>query len=161
MAAEAGFDAIDYSYICNKESEEVLCADYINYAKNLRAHLDKAGITCNKAHAPFTFEFGTPKELNTIVEKIKSPWIVSCVDIGHASLTGYEPEEFINGLTPGILKCLHVQDNDYLDDRHIVPYMGNLNWEAIMTSLKKTGYTCDLTFEIIYFLGKLNNGVVW
>ncbi len=238
MVAEAGFDAIDYSYIYNKESEEVLGENYIDYAKSLRAHLDKAGIICNQAHAPFTFEYGmdisiseqkylyivhaiesaailgaknivihsvtvpkgvdfeqyniefyksfipycekfgicvavenlfgrdtkrnrltsklgTPEELSSIIEKINSPWIVACVDIGHASLTGYEPEEFIQGLTSGILQSLHVQDNDYLDDRHILPYMGNFNWEAIMTALKNTGYTGDLTFEIIYFLGKL------
>ncbi len=81
MVAEAGFDAIDYSYICNKESEEVLGADYINYAKNLRAHLDKAGITCNQAHAPFTFEYGmnvdiTEKKYLYIVHAIESAAII-------------------------------------------------------------------------------------
>ncbi len=126
----------------------------IEFYKSFIPYCEKAGI-CVAVENLFgrdtkrnrlTSKLGTPKELNTIVEKINSPWIVACVDIGHASLTGYEPEEFINGLTLGILKCLHVQDNDYLDDRHIVPYMGNLNWEAIITSLKKTGYTGDLTF---------------
>ena len=101
-----------------------------------------------------TGKLGSPAELNSIVEKINSPWIGACVDIGHAALTGYEPEKFIEGVNPGILKSLHVQDNDYLDDRHILPYTGELNWEAIMHSLKKAGYTGDLTFEIIKFLDK-------
>ena len=97
---------------------------------------------------------GTPEELNRIVEKIDSPWVVACVDIGHASLTGNEPEEFIERMNPNILKCLHVQDNDYLEDRHILPYTGELNWENIMCSLKKIGYTGDFTFEIINYLKK-------
>lgn len=99
-------------------------------------------------------KIGSPTELNRIVEKINSPWIVACVDIGHASLTGYEPEEFIEDINPNIFKSLHVQDNSYLKDDHVLPYTGSLNWEAIMTSLKKVGYTGDLTFEIIKFIDK-------
>ncbi len=99
-------------------------------------------------------KLGSPAELNSIVEKINSPWIVACVDIGHAALTGYEPEDFIKKMNPSVLKTLHVQDNDYLDDRHILPYTGELNWEAIMESLKKAEYDGDLTFEIIKFLDK-------
>ena len=72
---------------------------------------------------------GTPEELTRMVEKINSPWVVACVDIGHASLTGYEPEEFIERMNPNILKCLHVQDTDYLEDRHILPYTGDINWD--------------------------------
>ena len=101
-----------------------------------------------------TGKLGSPAELNSIVEKINSPWIVACVDIGHAALTGYEPEDFIKKMNPSVLKALHVQDNDYLDDRHILPYTGELNWEAIMESLKKAEYDGDLTFEIIKFLDK-------
>lgn len=101
-----------------------------------------------------TGKLGSPAELNSIVEKINSPWVVACVDIGHAALTGYEPEDFIKGMNPNILKALHVQDNDYLDDRHILPYTGQLNWEAIMSSLKKADYDGDLTFEIIKYLDR-------
>lgn len=237
MAKEAGFEAIDYSYYYAKECDEVLGDGYKEYALNLRKHLDEVGISCNQAHAPFSFKYdlekdvadqkylwmvralesasilgakniivhsinvpegidfeeynieyyksfipycekfgicvavenlfrrdvkrkcitgklGSPEELNRIVEKINSPRIVACVDIGHAALTGYEPENFIEAMNPNILKSLHVQDNDYLDDRHVLPYMGELNWEGIMTALKKVKYDGDLTFEIIKYLGR-------
>lgn len=237
MAAEAGFDAIDYSYYRGKECEEVLGDGYREYAKKLRAHLDNVGIICNQAHAPYSSKYGlkfdtsdqrylytlraieaasilgaknivvhvmsvpdgvdfeqynidyyksfipycekfgihiavenlfyrdakrrsfpsklgTPEELNRVVEKINSPWFAACVDTGHAALTGHEPEDFIKAVNPSILKALHVQDNDYLDDRHVLPYTGELNWEAIMTSLKAAGYTGDLTFEITKYLDK-------
>lgn len=237
MAKEAGFDAIDYSYYYAKECDEILGDGYKEYAEKLRAHLDKVGISCNQAHAPFTVKYemekeeadrkylymaralesasilgakniivhsinvpegvdfeeynieyykryipycekfgihiavenlfsrdkkrnyligklGTPEELNRVIEKINSPWIVACVDIGHAALTGYEPEDFIKAMNPKYLKALHVQDNDYIADRHIIPYTGDLNWEAIMTSLKNAGYEGDLTFEIIKYLNR-------
>lgn len=237
LIKQAGFDAIDHSYYYEKECDEILGENYKEYAQNLRAHLDHVGISCNQAHAPFTFNYGmntdlsepkylnivrslesasilgakniivhsitvpddvdfeeyniayyssfipyceafnihvavenlfkkdakrnrligkigSPQELNSIVKKINSPWIVACVDVGHAALTGYEPENFISRVDPHILKCLHVQDNDYLGDRHTLPYLANLNWEAIMTSLKKSGYEDDLTFEIVTYLQK-------
>ncbi len=243
LIRQAGFDAIDYSYYYEKECEEILGENYKEYAKGLRAHLDQAGLSCNQAHAPFTFRYGmlsdaaeqkylniirslesasilgakniivhsisvpedvdfeeyniayyrsfipyceafnihvavenlfskdakrnrlvgklgSPKELNNIVKKINSPWIVACVDVGHAALTGYEPEDFISRVDPHILKCLHVQDNDYLGDRHTLPYLANLNWSAIMASLKKSGYEGDLTFEIVKYLQKFPNELV-
>lgn len=105
-------------------------------------------------------KIGSPRELNSIVKKINSPWIVACVDVGHASLTGYEPEAFVSRVDPQILKCLHVQDNDYLGDRHTLPYLANLNWNAIMTSLKKSGYTGDLTLEIVTYLKRFPNELI-
>ena len=235
LIRQAGFDAVDFSYYYEKECEEILGENYKEYARELRAHLDEVGLSCNQAHAPFTFKYGmnrdtsdpkylnivralesaailgaenivvhsitvpedvdfeayniayyssfipyceafnihvavenlfakdakrnrfvgklgTPEELNSIVKKINSPWIVACVDVGHASLTGYEPEDFISRVDPDILKCLHIQDNDYLGDRHMLPYLADLNWHAIMTSLKKSGYKGDLTLEIVKYL---------
>lgn len=235
LIKEIGFDALDYSYYWENEREEVLGDNYIDHAKKLREHLDKIGLECNQAHAPFSVKYGsnfdlsdknylwlvhsiesasilgaenivvhsitvpddvdfeeyniryykslvpycekfkihvavenlfrhdtsinkifgkigTPEELNKMVESIGSPWIVACVDVGHASLTGYKPEEFIEGVSPKILKSLHVQDTDYVLDRHALPYTQEFNWDAIMGSLKKIGYDGDLTFEVWRFL---------
>ena len=235
LIRQAGFDAIDFSYYYERECEEILGENYREYAKAIREQLDLAGLSCNQAHAPFSFHYGmnmdvseekylnivrslesasvlgaenivvhsvsvpdgvdfeaynieyyksfipyceafnihvavenlftrdkkrnrlagklgSPQELNSIVKKINSPWIVACVDVGHASLTGYEPEDFISQVDPSILKCLHVQDNDYLGDRHTLPYLAELNWDAIMTSLKKNGYAGDLTLEIVTYI---------
>ena len=52
MLKEAGFDAFDYSFY---DVEESVCHidNYKEYAKEVRAHMDKVGIVCNQAHAPF------------------------------------------------------------------------------------------------------------
>lgn len=243
LAKEAGFDAIDYSYYKNTDTEDVLGNDYKEYAEKLKMHMDKLGIVCNQAHAPFSLKYGcdfdiseqeylkvvraiesaailgaeniivhsltvpkdvdfeeyniryykslipycekfgihisvenlfafdskrqhligkigSPNELNRIVEKINSQWVNACVDLGHAALTGYEPEDFIEKMNPKILKALHVQDNDYVADRHVIPYAGELNWNAIMTSLKNIGYDGDLTFEIFKYLYKFPDDLI-
>ena len=128
---------------------------FIPYCEKFGIHIAVENLFCiDTKRKRLAGKLGSPAELNNIVEKINSPWIVACVDIGHAALTGYEPEDFINGMNPNILKALHVHDNDYIDDKHILPYTGELNWEAIMNSLKKAEYTGDLTFEIIKYLDK-------
>ena len=92
---------------------------------------------------------GKAKELNLVLDRLDSPWAVACVDVGHAALTGNEPEEFIEEVNPKYLQALHINDNDYLKDRHRLPYLGELNWPAIMAALKKSGYQGDLTMELI------------
>lgn len=92
---------------------------------------------------------GKPQELNRILDRLNSPWAVACVDVGHAALTGNEPEEFIAEMNPSYLQALHINDNDYLRDRHRLPYLGDLNWAAIMAALKKSGYQGDLTMELL------------
>lgn len=143
--------------------EDVNFEEYnVQYYKSFIPYCEKFGIhiavenlfSRDTKRKRLTGKLGSPAELNSIVEKINSPWVVACVDIGHAALTGYEPEDFIKGMNPNILKALHVQDNDYIDDRHILPYTGELNWEAIMSSLKKADYAGDLTFEIIKYLDR-------
>ena len=243
LAKEAGFDAIDYSFYWGNEKEEVLGASYIEHAVELRRYLDKAGIECNQAHAPFTIRYGckfdvtdqkylwlihaieaaallgakniivhaitvpagvdfeeynvryykslipycekfgvrvavenlfakdpetkriigkigSPEELNRIVAKIDSPWIVACVDVGHAMLTGYPPEEFIRGVSAPILKALHIHDNDCISDRHIAPYTGEFNWIEIMKALQKAKYEGELTFELVGFLKKFPDELI-
>lgn len=232
----AGFDAIDYSFFYEKE--EVLIGEFREYAKKVKAHLDKVGLECNQAHAPFSLRYemekedikeryeyilrsiefasilgaknivvhaltvpygvdfekvnlefyksfipylekfnvslsvenlftrdtkrkrilgklGSPEELNKMVEQINSPFVNACVDVGHASLTGFEPEIFIENMNPEYLQALHIQDTDYLEDKHLLPYLGELNWENIMKALKKVEYKGELTFEIVKYLEKV------
>ena len=33
-------------------------------------------------------------------------------------------------------------------DEHRVPYIGNVNWEAVMPALKRIGYEGDFSFEV-------------
>lgn len=62
MLKRAGFDACDYSFYHN--SDALLGDDYMENARNTKALLDKAGLLCNQAHAPFDLAEGEPFELS-------------------------------------------------------------------------------------------------
>jgi len=98
---------------------------------------------------------GTPQELCSLIEKLDSPCFTACIDVGHAALTGTEPEDFIRGMKPGMLQALHIQDTDYLDDRHALPFTGDLKWNSIMSALKDTDYQGELTLEIFHYLKRI------
>lgn len=132
----------------------------IKYYKSLVPYCEKFGINVavenlfrgDAKRKCYIGKLGSPAKLNAIIEEINSPYIVACVDIGHASLTGYEPEKFIEKMNPDFLKALHVQDTDYLSDTHTLPYLGKLDWEKIMLSLKNIGYKGDFTFELTNYM---------
>ncbi len=134
-----------------------------DYYKGFEPYCEKFGVKISvenlfirdqKRKCYLNTRLGTPEALSAFVEKLDSPWFNACIDIGHASLTGYEPEDFIRKMKPGILAALHVQDTDYMSDSHTLPFLGNLNWHEIMAALKDTEYPGEFTFEIIIYLKK-------
>lgn len=239
LIKNAGFDCVDFSYYRTTPDSPLIGEEYVAYAHTVREKLDELGLTCNQAHAPFTFKYGgafdmenpdycsivraiesasilgashiivhsigipepdcktvtfeeynyafyksfepycekfgiriavenlfsrdkkrgcfrprpaTPEQLNNFVRLLDSPWFVICIDVGHAALGGYEPEDFIAATDGTLLKAVHIQDGDYLDDRHTLPFLGQFHWADIMRSLKAVGYDGELTFEIFKYL---------
>jgi len=133
------------------------------YYKSLQPFCEKFGI-CVAVENLFSYDgkrkyykgrLGTPAELCEFVRELNSPCFVACVDVGHAALTGAEPEDFIMGMDGRILKAVHIQDGDYLGDCHTLPYLGAYNWDSIMKALKKNNYDGELTFEIFKYLKNL------
>lgn len=96
--------------------------------------------------------FGNPKMLSAFVREMGTDNFCACIDLGHASLVGYEPQDFVNGMDKGLIEALHVQDNDYHGDRHVPPFHGGFNWEKIIESLKNYGYTGEINFEVFWYL---------
>ncbi|MBQ8231724.1 MAG: sugar phosphate isomerase/epimerase [Lachnospiraceae bacterium] len=146
----AGVDIVEY----NRE-----------YYKTLEPYCEKFGI-CIAIENLFWYDekakcyrggLHKPQELNRIIEELKSKWFVVCIDVGHAALTGYEPGEIINQFDNHTLRALHIHDNDYLSDRHTLPYAGSLDWNKIMKALKDIDYNSDFTFEIFGYLGRIDD----
>ena len=75
-----------------------------------------------------------------------------CCDLGHTAVTGLAPEQYIRGMSADLLGSLHVQDTDFLGDRHTLPYMGKQDWDAICRALADIGYRGDFSFELPKYL---------
>ncbi|MBQ9965147.1 MAG: sugar phosphate isomerase/epimerase [Clostridia bacterium] len=235
--SNAGFDGVDFSYDLGDDYEGV-GENYIEFAHKMKALLDKYGLDCVQAHAPYTLgenhkfdeseplfkkvvrsiesasilgtkkivvhtidvspsndvcevnyryykalqpyaekfdmiisienlftwvpaqrmhvgRLSRPLEMNAFVKSLNSPHFAVCVDVGHASITGVEPEDYIANIDADLLKVLHVHDNDYFYDLHLLPFMGNLNFANITAQLKKKGYKGDLSYEVGGFIKKV------
>lgn len=95
---------------------------------------------------------GWGKEFRSYLEMLGSEWFVACLDLGHSSIVGDEPHNAIRKLGKKHLQALHVHDNDYCSDQHLLPYLGKLEWENIIDALAEIGYEGDFTYEADGFL---------
>jgi len=93
-----------------------------------------------------------PEEFAAWIDEIDSPWITGCLDLGHCGLVGEDAAEFIQFLGADRIGCLHVHDNDYHHDSHILPGTGKMDWRSITGALKEIGYKGEFTFEADYFI---------
>jgi len=108
----------------------------------------------DKVRECFVGQQGTPKEITAFVNTLDKKYFTVCLDTGHAALTGCEPQDFIRGMNSELLTALHIQDNDYKNDRHWLPYSGKLDWNEITSALAEIGYKGNLTLEIMHFIDR-------
>lgn len=104
--------------------------------------------------------FATPELMNRFLDALNHPGFTACVDVGHAAIGGTEPETLIRGISADRLTALHIQDTDYLDDRHLPPFLGLQHWGAICDALREIGYRGDLTLEIPKFFTHMDPALV-
>lgn len=99
--------------------------------------------------------YTTPKEQMSFVESIGSEKFNICVDTGHYAVTGIKPETAIGAMNNKILKALHIHDNNYKSDQHLLPFSGEFDWEEITKALKNIDYNGDFTLELTGFFRKI------
>lgn len=83
----------------------------------------------------FAHEFSAPDNVGVLV------------DVGHAALVGLNPDDMIREVGGERLFGLHLHDVDFYRDNHTLPYLCNLNYEAILNALVDVRYKGDITFE--------------
>lgn len=71
------------------------------------------------------------------------------LDVGHSAIVGQDPQDAIRIIGRDRLRGLHIQDNDYIGDLHMMPYGfgGKLDWDEITRALGEIDYQGDFTFE--------------
>ena len=134
----------------------------LRFYKSLEKYARIAGVkigvenlfTYDERYHRFDGVFERSEKLTSFIQKLRSDVFVACVDTGHAALTGTPPEKYIAGMNASVLGALHLHDNDGKDDLHLLPTRGTLDWESILSALKKLGYRGDITFEIMFYLEK-------
>ena len=112
--------------------------------------------TYNKETQRFDVSFcGNPELFCGLIDRLGSPYIRACLDVGHSALAGIEPDEFIRALGAERLNAVHIHDVDYIDDRHNLPFQENLEWEPICRALGEIGYRGWFTLESDNFMKRM------
>lgn len=88
-----------------------------------------------------------PDEIHSYIDELGDDVFIACLDTGHCTVVGTEPEISIKALGGERLKALHVHDNNYKGDYHRLPYRGDINWDNVTKALAEINYSGDFTFE--------------
>ncbi len=136
------------------------------FYKSLLPYAEKFGVNISVENL-FNWEddmakpiLSDPEEHKAFIKSLGSKRFNACLDIGHSAITGYKPEDAISGMDSDILKSLHVHDNNYKYDEHLMPFSGDFDWNKIAAALKHIGYKGELTFEIFGYLERLSDALL-
>ena len=104
----------------------------------------------------------TTDDLIELVDSFNDDVVGVCWDTGHGNLTGnghnygrnMHPEllsygdQYANIVKIGKrLRALHINDNNGMDDDHIMPGTGTINWDDVIIALDDIGYEHSFTLE--------------
>lgn len=144
------------------ESKKQLYDANIEFFKGLIPHCERLGIKIAVENMwerhPLRRDtlipaiLGSSEEHTKFISDLDSPWIVGCLDIGHALICGENPEDAVRRLGGDQLKALHVHDCNGYEDSHTLPYSMQTDWGAILQALSDIKYDGDFTFEADNFL---------
>lgn len=72
-----------------------------------------------------------------------------CVDTGHLLLLGKDIKNSIIELGDRV-ECFHVHDNNGVEDQHMPPYTGKLDWDRFVEGVKAIGFDKTMSFETFF-----------
>lgn len=90
------------------------------------------------------------------VDAVNDPYLVACLDIGHAEMKGLGTNavEMIHALGKDRLQALHIHDNEKWHDSHRLPFTMDIDFDPIVKALKEIGYEGDFTLEVDHHMAE-------
>lgn len=87
------------------------------------------------------------------VDAVDDPFLVACLDLGHAEMrgSGSGAVNMIKALGSR-LQALHIHDNDRWHDSHQIPFSMDIDFAGIVKALKEIGYNGYFTLEADNYL---------
>lgn len=70
-----------------------------------------------------------------------------CLDTGHEAC--FTPGKELLPVFGDRLICTHIHDNNMLQDQHYIPFEGQIDFERVMSQIKKCGYEGSLMLEVM------------
>ena len=98
--------------------------------------------------------FSSHDDIPKLIKEIDDPYALVCLDIGHAEMNKQvttSAVKIIETLKDKIA-CIKINDNNRLQDKHLLPGDGNIDYQGILKALKAIKYQGDISFECDGFL---------
>ena len=82
------------------------------------------------------------------VDAVNDPYLVACVDIGHAEMRGLNTDSYtmIKALGSRV-QALHLHDNDKHRDSHALPFTMDIDFDSVARALAEIDYQGEITLE--------------
>lgn len=100
--------------------------------------------------------FSNHKYMRKELDNLDTEYKAFCLDTGHTNVAvggGCLPlPDFIRYFGSRI-KMLHMHDNDGVNDQHLIPGLGYINWPAVFDALDEIGYDGYYNYELALKFG--------
>lgn len=124
--------------------QENLC-----FCRELGETAEKFGVDIlieNFQSGDYGYYLRTGRELRQFIDMAGIPRLHACWDTGHGNMHGRNQYPDIIELGSH-LRALHIHDNWGTEDSHVMPFVGNANFDQILRGLTEIGYTGSFCFE--------------
>ena len=92
-------------------------------------------------------------ELADLLREVNSPAAGMCFDVAHANLTG-DPIKAISDAAETMI-YIHACDNNGSVDEHLIPMLGQINWDSVAAGISEQNYRGVIMLESFPTLDEL------
>ncbi len=125
-----------------QEQRDLRMEQAIKSFRDLVQVAEPLGIRIAAENLPRSCLCRTPQEMNRLLDAV--PGLYVCFDTNHSLLQ--TNAEYIHAVADKII-TLHVSDYDFIDERHLLPFEGKIDWPALLGNLRESDYRGLFTFE--------------
>ncbi len=138
---------MEYGWANNGTSEEFVQSN-IAFLKELLPFAKQHGIILCLENMPFRkgSTFSTVKEWVAILDGVNDEHAKACLDTGHLNVMGEDAYTSVLALKDH-LAVMHVHDNRWGTDMHLLPYQGTLDWDGLLKGLKEIAFDGCFSLE--------------
>ena len=108
----------------------------------------ECGVTVCFENMPFPMQssYSFIKNVKKLLKTVDSEYIKACLDTGHFNVEKGDIYEAIC-LLGDHLSTLHIHDDRYGQDRHLIPFQGEIDWDGFVKGLRDIAYQGVISLE--------------
>lgn len=85
-------------------------------------------------------------EIAEFARSFQSEHLARCIDMNHVNL--YEEFAAVSANSTGLIRTVHVSDNHGIEEEHLPPGEGVIDWFAALKVIYATGYAGPINMEL-------------